>query len=113
MVGPLGPQPPPSHVPAQPVAAALLPQLPASVIRAGRSGGHAEAAGLRGARGYGPGVGLSLASQETPARRTHQHEAKVRTRLRDVDRSQPSRGAASYRAPSSGFPRTRVGGLEP
>lgn len=41
--------------------AALLPQLPAPVIRAGRSGGRAEAAGLQGARGCRPGVGLSLA----------------------------------------------------
>lgn len=118
MVGPLGPQPPPSHVPAQPVAAALLPQLPASVIRAWRFGGRAESAELRGARSCGTAGPEWGFLWPRPARRrrhrgTLQHEAKVRTRLRDMDRPQPSRGAASYRAPSAGFPRTRVGGLEP
>lgn len=115
MVGPLGPQPPPSHVPAQPVwrrcslSCPLLlsaPDAPAGALRL-------RGCGERGAAGPEWGFLWPGPARRRRHRGTHQHEAKVRIRLRDMDRPQPSRGATSYRAPSAGFPRTRVGGWQP
>lgn len=115
MVGPLGPQPPPSHVPAQPVwrrcclSCPLLLSAPDAPAGAPRLRGFRE----RGAAGLEWGFLWPGPARRRRHRGTHQHEAKVRTRLRDMDRPQPPCGAASSRAPSAGFLRTRVGGLEP